>query len=55
MQSGWIFQRGIGFIFLVVIDQTKRVVEVSYLTHIQGVNIASRPGGDIPTPVKISD
>lgn len=55
MQFRRIFQRGVGFVFLVVVDQTKRIVQVGDLADIQFINVATRSGGDIATPVEIAD
>jgi phosphoribosylaminoimidazole (AIR) synthetase len=52
MQFRRIFQRGVGFVFFVVIDQTKRVVQVGDLANVQFIDIATRSGGDIATPLK---
>ena len=54
MQFCRIFQRGVGFVFLVVIDQTKRVVEVGDLADVEFMNIATRSGGNIATPIEVT-
>ena len=54
MQLRRIFQRGVGFVFFVVIDQTKRVVQVGDLANVQLIDIATRSSGDVATPVKVA-
>ncbi len=54
MQFRRIFQRGVGFVFLVVINKTKRVVQVGDLANVEFIDIATRSGGDIATPVKVA-
>jgi hypothetical protein len=54
MQLCRIFQRGVGFVFLIVIDQTKRVVQVGDLANVQFIDVATRSGSDIATPVKVA-
>ena len=54
MQFCRILQRGVGFVFLVVIDQTKRVVEVSNLADVEFIDIATRSGGNIATAIEVA-
>ena len=54
MQFCRIFQCRVGFVFLVVIDQTKRVVEVCDLADIKFIDIATRSGGNIATAIEVA-
>ena len=54
MQLARVFQGRVGFVFLVVIDQAKRVVQVRYLTNVEFIDIPARAGGNIATSVKVA-
>lgn len=55
MQLARVFQGRVGFVFLVVIDQTKRVVEMGDLAYVQFINIAAGTGSDVAAAVKVAD
>jgi len=55
MQPSRIFQRRIVFLFLVVVNQAERVVEVGDLGDIQLVDIATGAGSDVAATVKLTD
>ena len=55
MQLAWIFQGGVGFVFFIVVNQTKRVVEMGNLAYVQFINIAAGTGSDVAAAVKVAD
>ena len=50
-----VFQRRIGFVFLAVVDQTERIVEVGDLRDVQLVDVATGAGGDVAAAVEVAD
>jgi hypothetical protein len=50
--DGRILQGRIGLVFFIVIDKTKRVVEMGDLPDVQLIDIAARPGSDVAAAVK---
>lgn len=54
MQLRRIFQCGVGFVFFVIVDKAKRIVQVGDLADIKRIDIAAGSGSDITTAVEVA-
>ena len=55
MAVSGVFQRRIGFVFLAVVDQPERIVEVGDLRDVQLVDVATGTGSDVAAAVEVAD